>query len=173
MKKVKYDKKYITRVQINKIMHIWKISKGDLFVKFFIFKNLVRLVDGINSNEGRVEIFYKGLWGTVCDDSWGADDATVVCRQLGLPYTNATARGDAAFGEGAGVLWLDDVACSGTENWLDECLHNGWGSHDCTHAEDAGVICGMWCCRCYKHIHNKIYRASFQACRERRLHTLQ
>ena len=43
----------------------------------------LRLAGGNIPNEGRVEICMNNVWGTVCDDSWGSADATVVCRQLG------------------------------------------------------------------------------------------
>lgn len=101
----------------------------------------VRLVDGSGPNEGRVEVFHLGAWGTVCDDGWDVLDGTVVCRQLG--YTTATAALGAffGFGSGSGPIWYDQLECTGNEANLTECSSNGLAIHDCSHFEDASVIC--------------------------------
>ncbi|XP_072047815.1 scavenger receptor cysteine-rich domain-containing protein DMBT1-like [Amphiura filiformis] len=119
----------------------WGIDYCDHNEDAGVICNLVRLVGVSNSNEGRVEVFYNDTWGTVCDDSWDNDDVMVVCRQLGFPSGDAQAVSNAQFGEGTGEIWLDDVSCSGSENGLDECSHNGWGINSCDHSADAGVIC--------------------------------
>ncbi|XP_013420619.1 MAM and LDL-receptor class A domain-containing protein 2 [Lingula anatina] len=100
----------------------------------------VRLVSGLYAYEGRVEVFYRGQWGTVCDDGWNLDAARVVCRWLGYPDAIA-AYGSARFGAGVGTIWLDDVSCAGEENSLWECRHRTVGTHNCGHSEDAGVRC--------------------------------
>ena len=46
----------------------------------------VRLADGANQYEGRVEICHNNVWGTVCDDFFDRRDSAVVCRQLGYSY---------------------------------------------------------------------------------------
>ena len=103
---------------------------------------MVRLVNGSSSMEGRVEVFYQGSWGTVCDDNWDNSDARVVCRQLGYTTRNAQALGSARYGQGSGSILLDDIQCNGNENNLAQCSSDGWYNHNCEHIEDAGVRCG-------------------------------
>ncbi|XP_054885055.1 HHIP-like protein 1 [Poeciliopsis prolifica] len=103
----------------------------------------VRLVsaDGM-PDRGRVEIFIRGEWGTVCDDLFTRKAGTVVCRQLG--YTTALmVMKRAALGEASSRvrILLDDVECEGEERSLLECKRSKVGKHNCSHEEDVGVIC--------------------------------
>ena len=101
----------------------------------------VRLVGGSSYNEGRVEVYYNYQWGTVCDDGWDDTDAGVVCRQLGFG-SSGTAIGSADFGQGSGLIWLNNVTCTGSESALASCGHHGVGiTSGCYHNEDAGVRC--------------------------------
>ena len=102
----------------------------------------IRLVDGPANNEGRVEVYYNGTWGTVCDDGWDLNDAQVVCKQLGLGKP-VTAQHRAFYGQGSGQIWLDDVICIGNEWSIVNCSHSGWGTHNCGHSEDASVKCSI------------------------------
>ncbi|XP_031562352.1 deleted in malignant brain tumors 1 protein-like [Actinia tenebrosa] len=98
---------------------------------------IVRLSGGSNSKEGRVEVRYNNIWGTICDDGWNINNANVICKMLG--YQKAIKI--KSFGPGSGEIWLDDVSCTGSETSIDKCRSNGWGSHNCGHGEDVGVIC--------------------------------
>uniref|UniRef100_A0A3B3YQY6 SRCR domain-containing protein n=1 Tax=Poecilia mexicana TaxID=48701 RepID=A0A3B3YQY6_9TELE len=104
----------------------------------------VRLVsaDGM-PDRGRVEIFIRGEWGTVCDDLFTRKAGTVVCRQLGFT-TALTVMKRAALGEASSRvrILLDDVECEGEERSLLECKRSKVGKHNCSHEEDVGVICG-------------------------------
>nr|XP_048714637.1 neurotrypsin-like isoform X2 [Caretta caretta] len=100
----------------------------------------VRLAGGRTPSEGRVEVYYRGDWGTVCDDGWTALNAQVVCRQLGFSGP-ASLASEGEYTLGQGFILLDDMACTGTEFSLLDCPHSNWGQHDCSHAEDVGVRC--------------------------------
>ena len=87
-----------------------------------------------------MEVYHNGVWGTVCDDGWDLDDAQVVCTELGF-YEAVAASPRAFYGQGSGQIWLDNLLCVGTEVTIGNCTHNGWGSHNCAHFEDASANC--------------------------------
>ena len=99
----------------------------------------LRLEGCRSDNCCRVEIYHSLQWGTVCDDSWSRIDASVACRQLGCTADFHTA---VTIGGGTGPIWMDEVACEGTESFLQDCQRErDWGLHNCDHDEDAGVCC--------------------------------
>ncbi|KAL4223332.1 scavenger receptor [Mactra antiquata] len=99
-----------------------------------------RLVDGVNGTQnGRLEMSVDGsTWGTVCNDFFGATNARVACRSLGLPSSKARVIDPA---NGRGAILLDDVRCKGNELSILDCGHGSIGQHNCGHFEDVGIYC--------------------------------
>ncbi|NXY78055.1 C163A protein, partial [Glareola pratincola] len=102
-------------------------------------------VGGENGCSCQVEVWHRGSWGMVCEDSWNMWGAEVACRQLGCgPAVSALA--EAAFGEGSGPIWLERVEFPGTEPSLQNCWSRPGHSYACRHKEDAAVYCsGLGC----------------------------
>ena len=56
-------------------------------------------------------------------------------------FRGGTAQWNGYYGEGSGVIWLDNVHCIGNEVGISACGHLGWGMSNCVHREDAGIQC--------------------------------
>lgn len=123
----------------------------------------MRLAGGSSNQEGIVEVCRNEEWGRVCDDEWDINEATVVCRQLGLPEEGKLTESVATYTYtlGCGKIFikhlittgavvynnftvnnhlpivLDDLGCIGNETNLLECLPQ----HNCQPREMAGVRC--------------------------------
>ena len=101
----------------------------------------IRLYHSTNERKGIVEIMYQGVWGTVCDNGWDDNDATVVCKQLGF-VSGIKRRIHRPSKANPKPVWLSQVKCLGSEKKLSHCIHSGVGNvGSCSHAQDAGVKC--------------------------------
>ena len=109
-----------------------------------ILKFFTGLVNGSNALEGRVEIYYNGAWGTVCEVWWSLSDGVVACQQLGagiaydIPY-------DHSFGGNSNIsVAASNLVCLGPEGRLQNCggrFGSAVDSRCTTHTRDAGLVC--------------------------------
>lgn len=92
---------------------------------------------GARDNEGRVEIYKKGKWGTLCG-RFGHIEAAYICRHLG--YMGGNSAGNGHFGSGSGMFWKMNVSCLYTRQCdiVNPIIH----SEHCDHKQDFAVICG-------------------------------
>jgi len=93
---------------------------------------------------GRVEVFYNGEWGTICNVGWDLNDARAFCRQLG--YVDVISTGavtDFLYASGSGRIWQTNVDCTGNERRFGECYFmQSWGdTSGCSHNMDVAVQC--------------------------------
>ncbi|XP_064388391.1 soluble scavenger receptor cysteine-rich domain-containing protein SSC5D-like isoform X3 [Halichondria panicea] len=118
---------------------VWAVrgqSSGDL--------RLVRRSSDTGGSYGRLEVYYRGQWGTVCQDNFSPNDAKVACRQLGFSsYTRYGTVVALGFSQASSTTrtWLDDLGCSGNERILINCPASPIGVEDCTHSEDVALSC--------------------------------
>ena len=110
------------------------------FSSYITSPYIVRLADGPVVYEGRVEVYYNGEWGTVCDRRWDLKDAQVVCSELGYG-TAIGAMHNAFYGQGTGQNGVTYVKCIGTEGTIKNCSQYIWGYYSCGHWNDAGIRC--------------------------------
>ena len=97
----------------------------------------MRLVGGSSQNEGLIEVYYSGRWGTVCHNDWNDRLASLVCAQLGLSSSGSSTD----FAPGKGSIFLGDIICSLNETILAHCGHYGVGIVSCDHSKDVGIKC--------------------------------
>ncbi|KAL9984304.1 hypothetical protein ACROYT_G006580 [Oculina patagonica] len=103
----------------------------------------IRLQGSSVPNAGRVEVLYQGIWGAISRKNWDINAATVACRQLGYQAGAEAALTNVVYGPVSGPVWLTNLQCSGSENNLMSCSHDGIGnkSHLQWRWNVASVIC--------------------------------
>jgi len=106
----------------------------------------IKLVGGPNERTGRVLVRHRGVWGTVCDDHFGDEEARVVCRMLRFPSRNAKVYDKGTDYDNKGPIWIKltrDDDCKGNESHLNQCKQSYLWEHDyeCSHSEDVAVTC--------------------------------
>ncbi len=97
--------------------------------------------------EGRLQVFYSGSWGEVCDDFWFTSphnkyNPDIACQQMG--YKGGVSLGYDVYPAPTDTFILDDVRCNGTETRLANCPRADWGVENCWAPEAVALRCNIY-----------------------------
>ncbi|RDD45645.1 Deleted in malignant brain tumors 1 protein [Trichoplax sp. H2] len=107
----------------------------------------VRLVNGANATEGRVEIYNNNQWGTLCAKLATINDGIAICRQLKLTFSRFLP--SAYFGRGSSSTQILSTNCKGDEFNVRTCNVQPVDTvaTGCTHANDVSILCSTSNCQ--------------------------
>ena len=120
-------------------------------MQFIVNSVKARLVGTEDDSYGRLEVNYRGIWGTICQHGFTMISANVTCKQLGYVRGAIRFYGGAVYGPGNGTIWLTNVKCSGNEINIAQCSHSYWGESNCDHDKDVSIVCNPGKCSTYTH----------------------
>jgi len=100
--------------------------RDDVALSCLRTKVEVRLNGGRDPREGRLEVFYNGVWGTACSRIFNQAAESVVCNMLGFGYVGQTTTNKYRSGSRTRPIIMNSVHCSGTEENIAECEYRGW-----------------------------------------------
>ena len=104
-----------------------------------------RLVDGVTMFDGRLELkpFPIEPWGTICSNIFkeSRNGPNAACRSLGFYDTTESYFVGFGRGDPTSPIWLDGVACTPNDKYLQNCTTKDLGDHNCGHGDDSGIRC--------------------------------
>lgn len=102
-----------------------------------------RIMGGANPDEGLLEVFNHGTWGTVCDDFFNEFAAQAACSAMGYDIGHVKEDSDNHIqGRQEQPIWIDNMYCGEGAASLNECMQNRIGDDYCGHHEDVNIVCG-------------------------------
>nr|XP_026498774.1 lysyl oxidase homolog 2 [Vanessa tameamea]XP_026498775.1 lysyl oxidase homolog 2 [Vanessa tameamea] len=102
----------------------------------------LRLVGGRSPNEGRIEIYHNGIWGSICPDGWTLYEASAICHHLALGFAEQALQTNYF---GSSKIILSGVQCEGNETNLFMCKHKDFGDVVCP--GESGHVAAVICTR--------------------------
>ena len=104
------------------------------------------MTGGLTPYEGRVEVFLKGQWGTVCStEEITTAEAATLCNSLGFGPPQSVVSG-ALYGDSTDIpILVNSLVCQGAQSDFSQCRIIMNQVSSCTHDNDIGLICSCKC----------------------------